>query len=292
MARRYRRVTLIHNAKAGAADHEGSVLVRLIERAGRQVKHFRYKHCDLAEALKRPADLVAIAGGDGTVAKVAAHCHPDGPPIAILPLGTANNLAKSLGIYGAPEDLIAGWAAGELRPFHPIDAEGPWGRRRLVEGLGLGAFAEALALLPRRPGFTGARTVFADLVTTALPERLAIRIGGETLDGGFVLLEAATIPLVGPNLPLAAAADPARRKFAVSFIGEDGDEREALARWIAAGGEGAAPVSFRTAAAATIEGRFRRVRLDGHLWEGSLADDTAARIVLSAEERPLHFLGP
>ena len=121
-----------------------------------------------------------------------------------MPLGTANNLAKSLGVCGAPSEPIAGWAAGELRPFHPVDSEGPWGRCLLVQGLDFGAFAEALAVLPRRPGFTAPRAVFAERVTSAPSECLAIRLDGETLDGGFVVLEAVTIPLIGSNLCLAA----------------------------------------------------------------------------------------
>jgi diacylglycerol kinase family enzyme len=40
------------------------------------------------------------------VARVIAHARSDGPPIAILPLGTANNIANSLGIDGPLDDLL------------------------------------------------------------------------------------------------------------------------------------------------------------------------------------------
>lgn len=53
-------------------------------------------------------DVVIVAGGDGTVSSVASSVYRHKKPLAILPLGTANDLARSLSI---PEDLLA---AGQL----------------------------------------------------------------------------------------------------------------------------------------------------------------------------------
>ncbi|MBX5448676.1 diacylglycerol/lipid kinase family protein [Thermogemmatispora sp.] len=49
-------------------------------------------------------DLVIAAGGDGLVGGVIRHVLKEGPPLAILPLGTANDTARSLAI---PQDLAA-----------------------------------------------------------------------------------------------------------------------------------------------------------------------------------------
>jgi diacylglycerol kinase (ATP) len=43
---------------------------------------------------------VVIAGGEGTVVKAISHLYERNMPIAILPLGSANNIAGSLGIRG------------------------------------------------------------------------------------------------------------------------------------------------------------------------------------------------
>ena len=87
-----RHATLVHNEKAGDKRHDRAALVQLLERGGYTVSYFAAKECDLAEALGQPAEIIVSAGGDGMVARVVAHARSDGPPIAILPLGTAKTL--------------------------------------------------------------------------------------------------------------------------------------------------------------------------------------------------------
>ena len=59
MAGSKKRVTLIHNDKAGDGRLGRDELVGLLSRAGYSVAYFAYKRCDLASALGRPADVVA-----------------------------------------------------------------------------------------------------------------------------------------------------------------------------------------------------------------------------------------
>ena len=64
------RVTLMHNETAGAgSSHEE--IESLLERAGCAVTYQSTRKATFENALDRPADLVLIAGGDGTVTKVA-----------------------------------------------------------------------------------------------------------------------------------------------------------------------------------------------------------------------------
>jgi diacylglycerol kinase (ATP) len=164
MARKLRRATLIHNEEAGDRRHSRAALVELLERAGYSVAYVVAKHGDLAEALGHPAEIIVAAGGDGTVARAVAHARSDGPPIAILPLGTANNIARALGIMGPLEDIVSGWQNSRLRPYYPISASGPWGTRRLTEGVGFGVFEEAMHELPRKLRLSRAREVIRELV--------------------------------------------------------------------------------------------------------------------------------
>src|SRR5688572_6478470 len=104
------RVTLVHNPSAGDADHSEQQLAELVRAAGHEVIHHSSKASGLEEALAEPADLVLVAGGDGTVAKVARKLVQKDVLMAILPLGRSNNIARALGIdpRSTPEAQLAG----------------------------------------------------------------------------------------------------------------------------------------------------------------------------------------
>ena len=294
MATKHRRATLIHNEKAGDKRHDRSALVELLEGAGYSVGYFAAKACDLGEVLGHPAEIIVAAGGDGTVARVVAQARSDGPPIAILPLGTANNIANSLGIAGTLEDLVAGWTKARARPYHPISVSGPWGMRRLTEGIGFGAFEQAMHEIPRKYRVARAREFVRKIVVDGPPEALEIGIEDESIAGRFAVLEITTIPLIGPRLRLAPDADPSDRDLDICFVGDNATERQDFARWLEdPDSAGAVPVSIRRAQRLTIAGQFRRIRLDSKLWEGEPDPRTANAwpvIGVATEPQALHFL--
>ena len=59
------------------------------------------------QTLRKRWDLVIVAGGDGTVARVARRLRNRDIPLAILPIGTANNIARALGLNGDIDSLIS-----------------------------------------------------------------------------------------------------------------------------------------------------------------------------------------
>jgi diacylglycerol kinase (ATP) len=98
--------------------------------------------------LAKPCDLIAVAGGDGTVGKVARCVIGSRTPIAVLPMGTANNVANGLGVAGRPlEELIEGWKSARCVNFDVGLAKGPWGSQHFIEGFGIGLFAETMSRL-------------------------------------------------------------------------------------------------------------------------------------------------
>jgi diacylglycerol kinase (ATP) len=92
--------------------------------------------------LDRPPDLLAVCGGDGTINEIASHI-PNPPfPVAILPAGTANVLARELGL---PLDPVRALPIALKRTVRQIDLgllNSRTERRFLfVAGIGFDAFA-------------------------------------------------------------------------------------------------------------------------------------------------------
>jgi diacylglycerol kinase (ATP) len=70
------------------------------------------------ELLDRPPDLLAVCGGDGTVNEVASHISNPPFPVAILPAGTANVLARELRL---PLDPIRALQTALKRTVRHVD---------------------------------------------------------------------------------------------------------------------------------------------------------------------------
>src|SRR5262249_61072305 len=86
------------------------------------------------------------AGGDGTVHKTAWDIMDSGIPLAILPLGTANNLARSLGFTGSVDEILQSVHCGKSRPFDVGVARRSSRPGYFLEAAGGGVFADHLPL--------------------------------------------------------------------------------------------------------------------------------------------------
>src|SRR5438445_6838959 len=136
------RITLMHNPKAGDAEHGRKQLMAALAEAGHHATYQSTKERGFKKALKQPTDLVLAAGGDGTVAKVACRLVDSGIPLSVLPLGTANNLARALGFVASAEEIIDSLESGKRRTFDLGLAQGPNARRYFFEATGGGLFAD------------------------------------------------------------------------------------------------------------------------------------------------------
>jgi diacylglycerol kinase family enzyme len=138
------RALLVHNPKAGSGRPSGDELLAALDAAGFSTTYCSIKNGDLEAALAQPADIVIVAGGDGSVAKIARSLNDRKTLVAILPFGTANNIARCLGIAGEAGVLINALRGAAVERLDIGLAVGPWGSRRFVEAVGWGAFAKAV----------------------------------------------------------------------------------------------------------------------------------------------------
>src|SRR5262249_37723548 len=111
------RILLIHNPKAGDRNHSKKQLMSRMKKYGLQAFYQSIKERGWKQAFKKPVDLVIAAGGDGTVHKTAWEIMDSGIPLEILPLGTANNLARSLGFAGSVDEILQSLHCGSGQPF-------------------------------------------------------------------------------------------------------------------------------------------------------------------------------
>src|SRR5206468_9475377 len=128
--------------KAGDRKHSKKQLIASLTKSGHQTLYQSTKKRGWKKALKRPVDLVIAAGGDGTVQKTAWEIMGSGIPLAILPLGTANNLARSLGFTAPVEEILESLHCGKSRPFDVGVARSSLRREYFLEAAGGGLFAD------------------------------------------------------------------------------------------------------------------------------------------------------
>jgi diacylglycerol kinase family enzyme len=241
------RVLLIYNPNAGNGVHtELRGLVDLIHAPGHEVRCRSSKDPQVATAFSEPADLVAVAGGDGTIAKVARMLRGRKTPIAPLPLGTANNIAAALGLMTSDlETQIHGWEGGTTVAMDIGTIRGARGSRSFIESVGAGLIARLVG--GNGEGSAKALSVADKLARAVARARRAARrappielkamLDGQDISGRYVLFEAMNTGWVGPNLHLAQA-DPADGMLELVLVRDS--ERALLMNWFCAHERGAA----------------------------------------------------
>jgi diacylglycerol kinase (ATP) len=165
---------------------------------------------ELASVAADPERRLVLLGGDGTVHAFAnlpfAHAEA-----ALLPVGGANNIARSLGI---PRDLDRAAAlavAGRTRLIDAIEARSAHRSVIVVEGVSAGFHALARA----RYSAVNSTDVRAALVAGAAaiadfrPVPVALELDGDAELAPLGQLFAANLPFYGPRLTVAPDADPA-----------------------------------------------------------------------------------
>ena len=243
------RAIVLHNPGAGNGDVAAEDLLAALAAGGIASRYCSTEQQDFPDTLAEPADLVVVAGGDGTVVKAVGELRARSVPLAILPLGGANNVARSLGVTGDPLEIArAGWRGSAARPLDIGTAAGPWGEQLFVEAVGLGALAEAAAAIAGRdvPGpekSTRARAALLEVLAAARPQTVRLAIDGMEVEACCLLAEIMNTASVGPRLSLAPSADPGDGLLDLVYL-EPG-ARAAMLAWLETSSRRQPPLTTR-----------------------------------------------
>ncbi|HEY1021967.1 MAG TPA: diacylglycerol kinase family protein [Flavisolibacter sp.] len=230
-------VKLVHNPGAGDEEHGKRELVDLIEKAGFECRYSSTKK-DGWKELDDDVDIIAIAGGDGTVRKVVKlvlgrKLLDRDLRLGVLPLGTANNIGKTLYPEINTKKIIKSWEKekvkkldiGRIRNLKEADF--------FLEGFGYGIFPYLMQEMKAageeysspEEELRGALKKMQKIIQSYEPHNCKLEVDDTDHSGKFLLVEVMNIQSIGPNIVLSPMADPGDGEMEVVMVPEAHKEK-------------------------------------------------------------------
>lgn len=281
------RLTLFHNPSAGHGRHDADELEQILRTSGHAVTMQSVDQPDWERALEQPGELVVVAGGDGTVASISIKMIGRPQPIAVIPMGTANNVARAigLGLGTSPREIVRAWEHSQPCGFDIGLAESEGRTQHFLECVGVGEFGrlivhrdlvEGSALADdRERKLERDLEVLAERVATGNGQAVQLYVDGVDRSGEYLLAEVLNTWSFGPRLGLAPQAAVGDGRLHVVLVGHD--QRAELVRYLERLRDGdATPPALEVVAADRVElsCAVDDLHVDGDLWtgEGPLVD--------------------
>lgn len=182
-------------------------------------------------AVKAGADVLVVAGGDGLVGLAAAACAESHTALSILPAGTGNDNARSLGIPLRYEQAVETLLRDRRRRVDLIQVTDATGASRIVLGsVPAGIDARIASRAARLPKSWGAAVYPAAVVPELTRLRaqsysLELHTPGEsprTVELDALIVAVCNMPIYGGGMRIAPTADPTDGLADVVVIGPVG----------------------------------------------------------------------
>lgn len=213
-----RTAHLIFNPNAGGVEKLGirvnQVAEALIALGFRPLVTVRTSRSSVRKAaraaVKDPNGVVVVAGGDGTVELAARELLKTRTPLGIIPLGTMNNLARSLNLPEEIADACSLLAAGTPRPvdagvIRAGSAAKPKEQRFFLEcaGVGISAIAAPAGQDTEKGRWAKAWRALQKL-TKFTPAEIEVSCDdGDVIHASAQLVTVVNSPFTGAHLELA-----------------------------------------------------------------------------------------
>ena len=229
-----KQVRLLHNPSAGDEEHDKEHLISLIKENGYKCSYSSTKKKGWKD-FDNNLDLLAVAGGDGTVRKVVKALLDRKMvekiwPIGLLPLGTANNIGKSLGLCGNnTSDLVNAWKNCSLKKFDVGMLYELEDASFFLESFGYGIFPYLMREIKKlderddqspEDAIRMALELLHSIIVSYEPRHCNLKIDGVDHSGQYIMTEIMNTQSIGPNLHLAPFADPGDGMFEIVLIPE------------------------------------------------------------------------
>lgn len=229
---------LIHNPSAGEAEDVTEHLVEALEDAGYTCSYSSTKKDGWEKIDTKQTDFLVVAGGDGTIRKTVLAFLDRRLPIGVIPMGTANNIAKTLDVTGKPKEIIATWGDRHLKTFDIGRIYNLSDEKFFLEGIGFGLFPRLMKEMDKQKrksdnydkSIKTVLEVFHDIVLNYKARACTIQIDDAAYSGNYLMAEIMNTRSIGPNLNLVPFSDPGDGEFEVVLITES--QREQFANYI------------------------------------------------------------
>ncbi len=230
------RYAVLHGQRSGRRGNAS-----LVARVGAALRNHGHTIVELAacnvpearagaqQAVDDAVDVLVVVGGDGVVRIAAQACARSGTAIAIVPAGSGNDTARSLGVPTQHAQAITVAAAGHRRRIDLIRARPGFTQdgsaTYIVGSLPAALDARIAARSQRVPAVLGGAR-YAVAALAEIPRLRAadyqLRIDGRASEHSALVLTVCNLPIFGGGMRIAPAANPADGLMDVVMIDKVG----------------------------------------------------------------------
>ncbi len=208
------RAKLIANPGSGTSTDRGKLLeevTRYLKDMGVKVDVVIAKPKEKAIPIARKAvkdgyKMIIAMGGDDTIEAIIRGMAGSKTKLAMIPVGTANNLAKSLGI---PEDVKAACeliASGHVRKLDMGEVKMKKGKKLpffelVIVGIGAAIYTDALHVHKGKRPIESLKGAIHTVLTHETKPKITVQMDGESnVTVETMLAIVSNVPLIGPNM--------------------------------------------------------------------------------------------
>lgn len=297
-----KRAQLLHNPGAGKEEYSKEQLLALIESEGFACMYSSAKEDDWKNIVK-DIDFLIVAGGDGTIRKLTKELLAEEAsnkilPIALLPMGTANNISKSLNIHQKTEDIIKTWHNKKIKNYDVGKLYHMPESNFFLESFGYGIFPYLMLEMEKQfkddietpeLKLQAALELLHKIILSYQPKYCKLEVDGTNHSGKYLLAEIMNTRSIGPNLFISPYGDPGDGELEVILVPEA--HKNKFAEYVANKINGVEETySFHTLKAKNIKISWHGTH--AHVDDEIVKLPVAAEVVIELKRNVLQFIIP